>query len=115
MTTMRGAWPLGLCFGRQAHHHIESRGQFTGARAFQWIEWNGHGVARLLILDAFPDPILLVARVALDVALRDEFLLSLHLDRKMDVRRAAGVGDGFDRAEHVFTRRASEEAAEALE
>src|SRR5689334_19629120 len=52
--------------------------------------------------------------MTLDVALGDELLLALHLDRKMDVWRAAGVGDRFDRAENIFSGRAGEEAPEAL-
>src|SRR6266545_6230112 len=102
-------------FGRQAHDDIEARGKFANARSFERGERDRNGVALLLVLDTFPDAVLLVAGMALDVALGDELLFALHLDREMNVRRAPGVRHRFDGAEEIFAGQAGQEPAEALE
>ena len=51
----------------------------------------------------------------LDVGLGREAVAAWHLHGVMNVRRAAGVGNGLDGAEQVFTRGSRGESPEALE
>src|SRR5689334_9122391 len=80
----RGAVRIGerLCrFRREAHDDIEARGELVNARAFHGRKGNRDGLALFLVLDALVNTVTVVARMAFDVALGDEFLAAFHLDR----------------------------------
>ena len=39
----------------QAHHHVKLRGELAGVRTLERVKGDRHRVARLHVLDAFPD------------------------------------------------------------
>src|SRR6185369_5427970 len=83
------------CFRREAEDDIEVGGKLAGLRLGDRGEVDNHGLLRLGIANAAEDAVALVLGMALDVTLGRELLLALHLDGEVDVRRAAGVGDGL--------------------
>src|SRR5262249_9640239 len=104
-----------LALRRPAQNDVELGRQLADLGILHLGELDGDRLARLGIADAAVDAVLVVARLALDVALRREQLLALALDLEVDVRRAAGVGDRLEGAEVVLAAGAGQEAAEALE
>src|ERR1051326_7177180 len=98
-----------------AEDNIKIGRQLADLRLLDRVEVDRDGSSCLGVLDCLVDAILLVARIALDVALGREQLLAALLDLVVDVRRAAGVGDRLDRAEVIFTLAAREEPAKTLE
>src|SRR5579859_7459111 len=99
---------------REAEDDVEPGRQFADPRVLHRGEVHQYGVARLGV-DGPEDAVLVVLRLALDVALRRQQLLAVALDLEMDVRRPAGIRDRLDRAEVVFAVGSGQEAAEALE
>src|SRR5207247_426614 len=67
------------------------------------------------IANAAIDAIFFVCRMAFDVALGSPLLHSLGLECKVNVRAAAGVGNGFYCPEVRFSARAGEKSPESLE
>src|SRR5690606_29670097 len=70
---------------------------------------------RFGVLHALINRVLLVRRLALDVALRREQLLPAVLDLEMNVRRATRIFHRLDRAKQVFAGSPGKETAKALE
>src|SRR5262249_45997971 len=82
--------------------------------AFERGEVNHYRLARLGVAYVSQHAVAGVLRMAFDVALSCEFVAPFGLDGEMDVRRAAGVRDGLDRAEQVFSGRTGQEPSETL-
>ena len=59
---------------RDAEHDIEACFQFARLRFFDRLEVDRHRFAGLRVADAAEDAVALVLRMALDVALRGEFV-----------------------------------------
>jgi len=53
-------------------------------------------------VNAIENSISFVSWLAFDVALRRELLVAARFDGEMDVRRATGIGDGFNGAEEIL-------------
>lgn len=85
----------------EAHDDVEVGGEFAGFGVLDGGEVDDEGVADFFVLDAAEGAVVFVAGVAFDVALGGPFLAALDFDGEVDVRGAAGVGDGFDGAEVV--------------
>ena len=101
-------------FWRGAEDDIEAGGEFADGRTVHGVKINGDEVARFCV-DIFPDAVLFVPCISLDVALGGEQFLAALFDLEMNVRGASGVRNGFNGAEIIFAGGTGEEAAEALE
>ena len=78
-------------------------------------EIDRHRVARLRVADALVDEVLLVLRLALDVALGGQEFFAALPDLEVNVRGPAGVRHRLDGAEVVFAGGPGQEPAETLE
>lgn len=100
---------------RDAEHDVELGRELSGLGILERREVDRHRLASSCIANATVDAIAFVLRMAIDVALCDELAFVRPLDLEVDMRRAAGIGDGLHGAEIVFTVGAGHEATEALE
>src|SRR5205823_8183445 len=100
---------------RVSEDDIELYRQFAYARTWNRSEGDDHGSAGFGVLDLIQNHVGLVLRVSLDVTLRRELFVSVHLDGEVDVRCARGIGDGLDGAKIVFAGGTGEEATKTLE
>jgi hypothetical protein len=105
---------LGL-LRRHAQHDVEAGRQFANLGFRDRLEVGEHGAARLLVAQVAKHAIAFVIRMAVDQQLRGQHPLSVAADAHMDVRRAAGVGHGFDRAKIVLPGGTGQEPPVALE
>ena len=64
----------GLAFGSLPEHDVESSRQFSDGRSLDRRKINGHGVTLLGISNPFPNTVLRIAGMPLDVALRRELI-----------------------------------------
>ena len=99
----------------ESHHDIKVRREFACLGILEWREIDDDGFLGFGILDPAQYAIGVIFRLSLDLALGGKSVVSLDFDGDMYVRRAAGIGDGFDGAEYVFARAAGEESTESLE
>src|SRR5262249_39329340 len=104
---------LAVC--RAAEHYIEAGGQFADARVLDRGKVHDDGSAGFRVANAGVDEIALVGRLSFDIALRGQQVFCAFLDLEVDVGRAPGVLNRFDRAEIIFAARSGQEPAEALE
>ena len=86
---------------RVAHDDVEICGKFANLGFRDRREVHDHRFARLGVFDSFENHVLLISRLALDVALRRLLIAAFHFHREMNVRGAARVGDWFDSAEII--------------
>ncbi len=93
---------------------VEAGLQFAGFGVLDGTEGDKDRFATFIATDAAEDAVAVVLFVAFDVALGRELIGSGNFDFEVDMRRAAGIGDGFDRAEVVAAVFAREESAESL-
>jgi hypothetical protein len=94
----------------QASGVIPSTRSKRAARSPAFASGSGDEVAHLLVAEFFPDAVAVVAGIALDGELRGQQFLAARFDLVMNVRRAPGVGHGFDGAEERLTTAAGDEA-----
>ncbi len=106
---------LWLVDGRDPKHDVESRRKFSDSRSLDGDEVHEHRLTSFLVAETAKNAVLLVARMALHVTLRDKFLLARDFDCNVNMRRATGIRHGLDRAKAILTRASREETAEALE
>src|SRR6185295_12865733 len=107
--------PISLCLWREAQNDVKPGGQLANPRAFDRRKIDGHRFLLLCIANAAIDPILIISSEAFDVTLRRKFFHSLGFHHEMNMRAAAGIGDGLDGPEVVFAARSGHEAPESLE
>ncbi len=100
---------------REAKHYVEACRQLADSRPFDWEKVDYDGGAGLGITNAVEDEVARVSWMSLDVALRGELVPPLHLDGKVNVRRAPGVRNGLDGPKVVLAARSCQEATKPLE
>jgi hypothetical protein len=76
----------------QPKHDVEVCGQLADAGSFDGDKINDDGITGVPIANLPKDAVLLVLRLALDVALSGELVLSFQFDRKVNVSRASCPG-----------------------
>src|SRR5580704_1508636 len=105
----------GKSAGRVAEHDIELAGERIPCDLGGWAQRHDQPCPGGGIAHTEQYRIALVARLALDIHLRDEAPLSGRSHRKMNMRRAAGIGHRPDRHKAVAAPLIGDGPAEALE
>src|SRR5947207_1251012 len=99
---------------RAAKHDVEIRGELADLGRADRFEIDEDRFQGERVANAAGDHVAVVLGVAIDEDLRGQHAAAVLADGNVDVRRAARIGHGLDRAEVILALRISQESTVAL-